>query len=131
MEIDKQYIEDDKEIQTLEEEIKKETKRLKETKGIIDKQIDELVDYYKEKIYSNTKVTKPARDKIKVRLLEPPFDSKMTKLQELKLCIDNFSKDNWRMQNNKTKGLQFFFRNEDQIAKWLELEVKINKIHII
>lgn len=131
LEIDKQYVESDKEIETLEEEIKQDIKKEKANKGIIGKQIDELIGYYKEKICSNIKVTKQSRDKIKVRLLEHSFDSKITRLDELKLCIDNFSKDNWRMQNNKSKGLQFFFRNEDQIVKWLELEIKVNKIHKI
>ncbi len=131
LEIDKQYVESDKEIETLEEEIKQDIKKEKANKEIIGKQIDELIEYYKEKICSNIKVTKQSRDKIKVRLLEHSFDSKITRLDELKLCIDNFSKDNWRMQNNKSKGLQFFFRNEDQIVKWLELEIKVNKIHKI
>jgi len=131
LEIDKQYIESDKEIKTLEDEIKQENKKLKKDKGLVDKQIDELIAYYKEKIYPPTKATKQSRDKIRVRLLEPSTEPKITRFDELKLCIDNFSKDNWRMQNNKTLGLQFFFRNEDQIVKWLQLEIKVNKIHKI
>lgn len=131
LEIDKQYAESDKEIETLEEEIKQDIKKEKANKGFVDKQIDELIDYYKSKIYPSTKATKQSRDKIRTRLLEHSFDSKITRFDELKVCIDNFSRDNWRMQNNNDKGLQFFFRNEDQIVRWLELEVKVNKTIII
>jgi len=131
LEIDKQYLESDKEIKTLEEELEKETKKLKKNKDIIDKQIDDLISYYKEIIYPRTKATKQSRDKIRVRLMEKSTDGGVTRFEELKLAIDNFSKDSWRMQNNSGLGLQFFFRSEDQIVKWLTLDIKVNKIHKI
>lgn len=131
LEIDKQYCEDDKEFAEKQKQLEGDIKKKKEEDKIINAQIDELVEYYKRKIWPKTKLTKPAKLKIRTRLLEKSTEKDITRFDELKLAIDNFSRNTWRMQNNKDKGLQFFFRSEDQIAKWLELEVKIKKIHKI
>ena len=95
------------------EEEKKKEKKEEENKEV-EKQVDEILDCYKEKI-SKIRITEKSRIKIRARLKE-------FKKEELLEAIDKFSKDKWRMENNRTNGLDFFFRNEDQVAKWLSLE---------
>lgn len=86
-----------------------------------EKEVNELFEYYKKKITFKTVKTKLSHQKIKRRLQEKPIEENITRFEELKKAIDMFSGNIWRMNNNRNQGLQFFFKSEDQIVKWLSL----------
>lgn len=96
----------------------------KASKAAIKEQVNQLLEYYRLKIKQGTNISDQSFEKIQARLKDKPVNKAMTRFDELKLAIDKFSKDEWRMKNNRDNGLQFFFRSEDQIIKWLELETR-------
>lgn len=108
--------------------VKQETAEQKEEGVLLEKQMVEIIDYYREKIHDKVRPTKKTEKTIKARLKEKSTTKGLSRFQELKVAIDNFSYDEWRMQHNRTKGLEFFFRNEDQIVKWLQLEPVSKKV---
>ena len=77
-----------------------------------------IFELYKMRINKNTKYTKQAEDKIKTRL-------KTYTPQELAKAIKRFSRNRWRMNNNADKGMQWFFKNEEQISTFLSLKIDI------
>ncbi len=77
-----------------------------------------IFELYKMRINKNSKFTPQAKDKIITRLKEYTP-------QELAKAIKKFSRNRWRMQNNSDKGMQWFFRSEEQIAIFLSLKTDI------
>jgi hypothetical protein len=80
-----------------------------------EKKVKRIYSLYQEKINKRSQLTKQSKIKIKLRLDE---------YSEAKLlrAIDNFSKDSWWMDNNKHRGLAWFFHSEDRIEQLLNLE---------
>jgi len=73
---------------------------------------------------NNTVYISPqASKKIKARL-------KTWTLDELKKAILKFSGNRWRMEFNRTKSLDWFFRNDAQIETFLQLEQDLNESNL-
>lgn len=119
--IDKQFATDDEENGVLfpEEVVQKEQIQNVELLALLDSQVQTIFLYYCKHINANVRLTPNAREKIELRLKE--FGT-----AELKKAIDKFSSDEWRMENNSDKGLQWFFKGEEQVAKWLQLKATKN-----
>lgn len=60
---------------------------------------------------------------IKARLLEYTFE-------ELKLAIERFTQNRWRMEHNINKPLWWFFRSNNQIDTFLGLEQDMIKVEV-
>jgi len=100
------------------EDIEKELQKGKDDVEKMKKDTDTVVQSYIEKINSRSRITEGAIDKVRVRLNQYTVD-------ELLDAIDRFSRSGWWMRNNSRRGLAWFFRSEDQIARFLELEPDI------
>lgn len=100
-----------KEHTALKKKAKKEARQ--ENKEVI----DNIIDFFQEKIRKDVKATGSARDAIKARLENYTHEQIMT-------AIIYFSEDAWRMKNNTHFPMTWFFKNDEQIEKWLSLKVK-------
>lgn len=78
--------------------------------------INRVAEYYRT-IQPKARLTKGAESKIKTRLGDKEFS-------EVELCeaIDKFKATNWWMRNNGKRGMEWFFRSEGQIARFIDLE---------
>ena len=76
--------------------------------------VKEIFSFYKGKVNSNSRLTSGARDKLKTRL-------NTYTPQEILRAIDNFSKDEWWMENNKHRGIAWFFHSDDRIEQFLNM----------
>lgn len=89
--------------------------------ALLDKNLDKRIeiqsikDAYAYKINKNSRLTEGAKTKIKARL-------KTYTLEELTKAIEKFSQDEWWMEKNSHQGLEWFFRNDAQIDKFLNLK---------
>lgn len=90
----------------------------------IEQTIEKIYKYYLEKIFPGTRevskyriprLTPNAKQKILDRLSEFPPGV-------IRYAIDNFSKNEWWMTNNSTKGLAWFFGSEDRIQQFVNLD---------
>lgn len=97
------------------QESKNKKKKNKEKDEKIEKTVINIVAFYNERINFRSSLTKKAREKLKNRLTE------FTEEQILEGIV-NFSEDGWRMAHNKSQGIEWFFRSETQVNKWIELE---------
>ncbi len=87
----------------------------------LESEVNKLFEYYKKRITSKVIKTDMSHQKIKRRLKEKPVEENINRFEELKKAIDMFSGNKWRMDKNKNQGLQFFFKSQEQIVKWLTL----------
>lgn len=97
------------------EEEKDKKKKDKKKDDDIEKSITNIVSFYQERINTRSSLTGKAKNKLKSRLKE--FTE-----EEILGGILRFSEDDWRMLHNKTNGIEWFFRSETQVQKWIELE---------
>lgn len=97
------------------EEEKEKKKEAKKKADDIEKSINNIVSFYHERINARSSLTENAKHKLKLRLRE--FNE-----EEMLDGILRFSNNTWRMTNNKTMGMEWFFRSEGQVQKWVELE---------
>ena len=77
--------------------------------------LEDIYSAYKKKINGKVRLTAQSKAKIITRLKEFSFE-------DLLEAIDSFSKDTWRMENNASKGMVWFFDTEDKVARWLALD---------
>ena len=77
--------------------------------------VEDIYQSYKKKINKNARLTAQAKTKIVSRLKEFSFD-------ELLEAINSFSKNVWRMENNSSKGMAWFFSSEEKVSTWLSLK---------
>lgn len=84
----------------------------------IEKNIKNIFLLYKEKIFSeeilNKKGEDDARKSIEKRL-------RAFSCEQLETAIDNFSRNEWRMEHNRCLGIRWFFKSDEQIYMWLNL----------
>ncbi len=80
----------------------------------IEKEIEEIFSFYKEKICPEEELDNVARKVIAERL-------KKFGVCKLEKAIVNFSGKKWRMDNNRSLGFKWFFQSDGQIRKWLGL----------
>src|SRR3990167_6606342 len=92
-----------------------------DSQNSLNSQLDIIYHGYKQKIRSGARLTDNSKKKVIARL-------KQYTLEELLLAIDKFSKDEWRMKNNAHYGMHWFFKNEDQVEKWLNLQSVSSKV---
>ena len=78
-------------------------------------EIQSIKDAYAYRINKNSRLTEGAKTKIKARL-------KTYTLEELTKAIEKFSQDEWWMEKNSHQGLEWFFRSDAQIDKFLNLK---------
>ena len=71
-----------------------------------------LFDHYRAKIQPKARVNAP--EKIRARL-------KTFSADELRQAIDNFAADWWWMKHNATQGVEWFFRSDRQVERFLNL----------
>lgn len=76
--------------------------------------INEIHKLYRKLISERAWLTAPARKSISDRLKE--FDA-----ETLILAIENFSENKWYMKRHRFRRLEWFFKDSDQIYKWLGL----------
>lgn len=69
------------------------------------------------KINSGSRLTDKAKEKIKARL-------KTYTLTELFEAIDKFSRSEWWMEHNSGRGIEWFFRSDDQVDRFLNLKTE-------
>ena len=106
-----------KKLSTLYKEFKTEQKNV---------DYKSIIESYHIKIHAirqkddKFRISDAAKKKIQARLKE--FSEK-----ELLQAIENFSNNEWRMENNSNKGLTRFFYNEDRIEQFLNLQTKSDK----
>lgn len=79
-----------------------------------EKEIEAIFSFYQKHICSDIRLTDKTRKAINKRLEE--FD-----IQDLRRAILAFSKNDWWMENY-SYNILFFFKNEDQIIKWMNLQ---------
>lgn len=77
--------------------------------------VDSLYEIFKEKIYPKSRLTAGSRKKIETRLKSWTFE-------ELKQAIDGFSGSSWWMSHNRRRGVEWFFRSDDQIDRFINLK---------
>lgn len=86
--------------------------------------IDAVTEYYKDKIGSQLKkkpkVSQKAKEKIAIRL-------RNFSLKDMKDAIDNFSKDNWWMENNAHRGIAWFFKSDERVTQLINLKPRSNE----
>jgi len=90
----------------------------------IELSIQNIVSFYQEKINFRSSLTKGAKDKLKTRLKEFKEDKILD-------GIVRFSSDDWRMSHNKSNGLEWFFRSQGQVQKWIELEPEKKEVKTV
>lgn len=81
---------------------------------IIEKEIDALFSYYQKQICPGARLGTRGREAIARALQE--FEVK-----ELVNGIYKFSQSNWHMRHHAGRGVLWFFKDEDQIDKWINL----------
>lgn len=84
-------------------------------KGIQEESLKKIYEHYTEKINQDSRLTDGAKARIKTRL-------KTYKESELLLAIDNFSESRWWMDHNASRGVAWFFKNDDHIDQFLNLK---------
>lgn len=77
----------------------------------------QIKDTYSEKINQGSQLTPKAKEKIKQRL-------KSYKPEQLLQAITNFSKNEWWMEHNSSRGIAWFFNSDDRIDQFLNLQSK-------
>lgn len=77
--------------------------------------VQQVYEAYKTKISGGSRLTQPAAAKIRSRLQSYTVD-------DLLEGIENFSKNNWWMQNNSDKGIAWFFSSDNRIDMFLSLK---------
>ncbi len=84
--------------------------------------IQKIYEAYVEKILPGSRLTATAKNKISTRLKE-------FSIEEILQGIDNFSKDDWWMENNAKRGITLFFYSEDRTEQFKNLtpRQRINK----
>lgn len=70
---------------------------------------------YKSKINNLSRLTEGSRRKINSRLKE-------YSKEQLLQAIDNFSGDRWWMKHNAGRGVAWFFKSEDKIDQFLQIQ---------
>ena len=80
----------------------------------INRTIGEIHLYYQEKICAGARLTKEGKKRIAERLKEYA-------LHEIEKAITSFSMNNWWMENHAGEGIEWFFKSEGQIDKWINL----------
>lgn len=80
----------------------------------INNHINKIFEEYTKKVLPGSRLTTKAKDKIRTRLKE------YSAINILK-AIDNFSKDEWWMENNARRGIAWFFHTEDRMEQFLNL----------
>jgi len=76
-----------------------------------------IYDHYKNNIKATSRLTNGGIKKIKQRLISYSES-------ELRIAIENFSKNSWWMQNNSGRGVEWFFKSDARIDMFLNLDVK-------
>jgi len=71
-------------------------------------EVENIVNYYREKINGSSRPTASSRRKISTRL-------KVFTADELKGAIDGFAGDRWQMVNNARRGIAWFFHSDDRV----------------
>ena len=77
-----------------------------------------IYSLYKEKIQKGAQLTTASKEKIKLRLKE--FTE-----AELLAAIENFSKDQWWMENNAHRGIPWFFNSQDRVLGFINMKPRI------
>jgi hypothetical protein len=80
-------------------------------------EIESIYTSYKNLINQNSRLTKAARDKIRVRL-------KTYSIDDLLKAMANFSQDEWWMEHNAFRGVAWFFNSDDRIDQFLNIKPK-------
>ena len=83
-------------------------------RSIAIEEIEKVVSFYHEKICSGARLTKEGKKMIAARLKE--YSS-----YEIEKAIIGFSMNNWWMENHAGEGIEWFFKSEGQIDKWINL----------
>lgn len=92
-------------------------KQKKEARQASNEVVDNVVEFYQDKIRKDVKATESARKAIEARLKNFTYEQIMT-------AIVYFSEDDWRMKNNSSFPMSWFFKNDEQIEKFLLLKTK-------
>ena len=97
------------------------TLKEKKRKEVIDmsskeilKDMKSIVAHYHERINSSSRLVGEAKVNIFARL-------KTYDLKSLTLAIDKFSSDEWWMEKNSGRGIAWFFKSDDRIEQFLNL----------
>ncbi len=80
-----------------------------------DGRIDQIVAAYQAKVCAEARLFSKSRKLIAQRL-------KTFSFEELLSAIDNFSKDKWWLEHNASRGLAWFFRDDDHVEQFLNLK---------
>ena len=80
-------------------------------------EIERIYSSYKSLINPNSRLTPASREKIRVRL-------KTYSVDELIKAMTNFSQDDWWMEHNASRGVAWFFHNDERIDQLLNLKPK-------
>ena len=87
----------------------------------IESKIECLFERHKALINPRVQLTSTAQKKIQTRL-------KTLSLETLKEAQNCFSKNKWRMDNNRTQPLSWFFRSDEQIETFRLLEADLDSV---
>ena len=88
---------------------------------LVRKNIERVYLLFKEKIQEGARLTPNAKAKIIARLKTFP-------VTDIQKAINNFSKTDWQMENNGTKGLAWFFRSDDKMEYYKNMKVEKTKV---
>lgn len=77
-------------------------------------EIEKILSLYHEKVCAGARLTKEGKKMIAERLKEYTFN-------EIKEAIINFSRNTWWMENHAGEGIEWFFKSEGQVDKWINL----------
>jgi len=80
-------------------------------------EVERIYSSYKNLINPNSRLTKAGREKIRVRL-------KTYSVAELIKAMTNFSQDSWWMEHNSSRGVAWFFHNDERIDQLINLKPK-------
>jgi len=78
-------------------------------------EVDQIYSSYKNLINPNSRLTEGARMKIRTRL-------KTFTAADLLKAMTNFSKDSWWMEHNSSRGVAWFFANDERIDQLINLK---------
>jgi len=78
-------------------------------------EVKRIYSSYKSLINSNSRLTPAGREKIRVRL-------KTYSVAELVKAMTNFSQDSWWMEHNASRGVAWFFANDERIDALINLQ---------
>ena len=84
-------------------------------------QVHDVHEHYRSRIQPDARLTDRARKKIETRL-------KSYSPENLKLAIDRFSEDPWRMAHNAKNGMAWFFHTDDRIEQFMHLQPEKNDV---